>query len=356
MVQGPDLAAWSIFEVRWILSAAVVGLLAWAFIRSVQERSRTVWVPLALMLPVLAGYWFLQVRGTRLGTNASYDAYKLFAVFYPLLLPAFCWWVTLRRSRKLHEWIFVVAVAGVVAAFNLVGCGMFIWKLHRPPLLVTPELSAVRKIEAMPDVKSVNLLIPEMWSRLWANAFLLRKAQYFETHTYEGRRNTPLRGDWDLEGGLISLQLPGTARRTISPHFALVDTRETRHVRVSTGEGWHGLDYAPGEPERWQWTERDAVLIVDNPQRDARQVRCTLDVIGHGARELSLRAENGDPVGPAVRLGEERRRIEFAPFAVPPGRSRWLLHSAQPAARAGPEDPRMIAVCVYNVAIAAGGN
>jgi hypothetical protein len=154
----------------------------------------------------------------------------------------------------------------------------------------------------------------------------------------------------------VSLQLPGAARRTISPHFALVDTREARHLRVSTGEGWHGIDYAPGEPERWQWTERDAVLIVDNPQSSARQIRCTLDARGHGARDLSWRAENGETVTPAVRIGVERARIEIGPFTVPPGRSRWVLHSAQPALRAGPEDPRKIAVCVYNVAITAGGN
>jgi hypothetical protein len=356
MVQGPDLAAWSIFELRWLLSAAVVGLLAWSFMRAVRYRSPFAWVALAAALPVLAGYWFLEVRGARLGTNASYDAYKLFAVFYPLLLPALCWWVTLRRSRKLHEWMFVAGVAAVIIAFNVVACGMFIWQMSRPPLLVDRDLRQLGKIEAMADVKSVNLLIPDMWSRLWANAFLLRKAQYFETHTYEGRRNTPLRGDWDLEGGMVSVLLPGNERRQITPRFALVNARDPRHLRLGTGDGWHGLEYLPGSPERWQWTARDATVIIDNPSGDARQVRCTIEARSFGERDLSLRSAGGGPGTPEVRLGEARAKLSFGPFLIPGGRSEWVLHSAQPAARASPDDPRLIAVCVYNLAIAAAGN
>jgi hypothetical protein len=160
MVRGPDLAPWDFYGVRWLLSAAGVGLLVWACIRAAQQRSRSLWVVLAMLLPVLGGYWLLQVRGARLGSNASYDAYKLFAVFYPVLLPGFCWWVTLRRSRRLHEWLFVVGVAGVVGAFNLAACGMFLWHMSRPPLRVDPDLVALRRIEAMPDVRAVNLLIP----------------------------------------------------------------------------------------------------------------------------------------------------------------------------------------------------
>jgi len=38
-------------------------------------------------VPVLAGYALLEARGAALDTNASYDAYKLFLVFYPCLLP-----------------------------------------------------------------------------------------------------------------------------------------------------------------------------------------------------------------------------------------------------------------------------
>jgi hypothetical protein len=351
MVQGPALAPWSHFGVRWVLSALVVGLLAWAGLRAAQQRSRALWVVLALLLPVLAGYWLLQVRGARLGSNASYDAYKLFAVFYPVLLPGFCWWVTLRRSRRLHEWLLVVGVAGVVGAFNLAACGMFVWHMSRPPLRVDSDLVALRRVEAMPDVTSVNLLIPDMWSRLWANAFLLRKEQYFETHTYEGRRDTPLRGAWDLEGGITSVRLPGPARRPVTGRFALVDTRDPGHLRLAPGEGWHGTEPGAGAPERWEWTGREAVLRFDNPH--ARPVRVTveLDARAFGARELRLRPAAGDARVAPVRLGIERSKVVFGPFELGAGRSQWVLQSTEPAAPAGPDDPRLIAVCVYGLVV-----
>jgi hypothetical protein len=106
-------------------------------------------------------------------------------------------------------------------------------------LIVDGELRQLRKIEAMAEVKSVNLLVPDMWSRLWANAFLLRKEQFFPTHTYEGRLNTPLRGEWDLEGGLIAIELPDGARRQVTRRFALVDTRHPAFVRAEFADGWH---------------------------------------------------------------------------------------------------------------------
>ncbi len=155
---------------------------------------------------------------------------------------------------------------------------------------------------------------------------------------------------------MVSVFLPGDACRQITPRFALVDARDPRSLRVGTGEGWHAIEYLPGTAERWQWTGRDAILIIDNPQAGACVVRCTLDARSLGERELLITSESGEPVTPAVRLGEARAQVIFGPFTIPPGRSRWVLHSTQPQARAGPDDPRLIAVCVYNLAIAAGGN
>ena len=197
-------------------------------------------------MPVLAAYFYLEFRGAQLGTNASYDAYKLFAVFLPVLLPAFCWWVTLRRSRRLTDWFGVVGIAAVVLAFNVAAAGMFVWKLQKPPLIVDGEMRQWRKIEAMADVDSLNLVLPTMWERLWANAFLLKKPHYFPTDTYEARWHTELKGNFDFEGGVVALKLPGAGRRELSPHYALVDTRSDGFVRVSLTDGWSEQEQAPG--------------------------------------------------------------------------------------------------------------
>jgi hypothetical protein len=350
MVQGGDLSAWNFLGLRWVLTLAEVGLVAWAFLRAAQQRHRSVWLVVALALPILIGYLWLEARAARLGTNASYDAYKLFAVFYPILLPIFCWWVTLRRSRKLHEWLFVLGVAAVVVGFNLVGCGMFIWKMSRPPLLVDGELRQLRKIEAMADVKSVNMLVPDMWSRLWANAFLLRKEQYFLTHTYEGRLNTALRGEWDLEGGVFSVQLPGDARREITRRFALVDTRHPAFVRMSLGEGWHPEEFDPRSGERWRWTKGQAAIHVENPHRYPLRASCGIDGWSATPRPLAL-IPPGAAAAPPRNVSTQRDTIEFPTVTFPPGRSTLLLASpVAPTVVSG--DPRPLGVSVFRFHVA----
>ncbi|WP_414663879.1 hypothetical protein [Horticoccus sp. 23ND18S-11] len=347
MVRGPDLLAWDFFGLRWVLAAAVVGLLAWAFLRAAQQRVRALWLVIAITAPVLGAYLWLEARGARLNTNASYDAYKLFAVFYPLLLPAFCWWVTLRRSRKLHEWLLVGGVALVVIAFNLAGCGMFIWKLSRPPLLVDRELRQLRTIETMPDVKSVNLLIPDMWSRLWAHAFLLRKGQYFLTHTYEGRLNTPLRGEWDLEGGIVAVDLPDAGRRQVSARFALVDTRAPSFMRAEPGEGWHAEEFDPRSLERWRWTRAQAGVKVHNPHAYPLVVECALDAWSPAARRVGVKVGAG-PLSPLVTISEKRARVALPAITIAPGDTVIVLASPQPAITA-PGDPRPLGECVFRL-------
>lgn len=352
MVQGPDLGAWNFFGVRWVLAAGAVGLIAWGLMRAAQQRLRAVWLVTAIAAPVIAAYLFLEARGARLGTNASYDAYKLFAVFYPLLLPIFCWWVTLRRSRKLHEWFLVAGVGSVVIAFNLVACGMFIWKMSRPPLIVDGELRQLRKIEAMPDVKSVNMLVPDMWSRLWANAFLLRKEQFFLTHTYEGRLNTPLRGEWDLEGGIVAVQLPGDAHRQITPRFALIDTRHPAFVRVELGDGWHPEEFDPKTGQRWRWTRGDATFRVKNPHNAPLAIACAIDGWSPKERAVTLTpARREADVRPAEAVVHESRGVvKLSALRVPPGESELRLQSITPPIVV-PGDPRPLGVAVFRLQV-----
>jgi len=348
MVRGPDLSPWTWGGLHWLLAAGVVVLLAWSLHRGWRQRRRGVWLVACLAAPILVGYTYLETRGALLGTNASYDAYKLFASFFALLLPAFCWWVTLRRSHRLTEWLGVAAIGAGVIGFNLVACVLFIVSLARPPLLVDGELRQLRRIEPMSDVRSVNLLIPDMWSRLWANAFLLSKEQYFLTHTYEGRLNTPLRGEWDLEGGRVSLLLPGESRRQLTPRFALVDTRSPGFVRALPAAGWHGEEAIPGTDVRWRWTTADAQIEIENPHERARRLSVRLDGHALGSREVSLALVDAKEVE-TVTIGPNRTKTDLPPVMVPPGRSVLRLRSVQPALPAGAGDGRRLAICVFQL-------
>ena len=359
LVSGPELAPWSGWGLRWVLAAAVVGLLAWATVRAVRERRRKTWIAIAVTLPVLAGYAFLEWRGARLGTNASYDAFKLFAVFYPVMLPAFCWWITLRWSRRLTEWIGVMGVAGAVLLGNAVGTGMIFWRMATPPLIVDGELRQLRKIEAMPDVASVNVLLPDMWSRLWANVFLLKKAQYFQTDTYEGRWHTALRGEWDLVGGIIAVKPTEGGRREITPHLVLVETKGVDFVRVDFADGWNAEEADAASGTRWRWTKGEATLRIENPRPWPLRVTCTLDGWSLGARDLTLAVAAAGPGEAAGRdgevrnLGAQRVKTVFPEIVVPPGGSVVRLQSVQPWLGAGAAgEPRALGVCVFGVEVA----
>lgn len=332
---------------RWTLSAALVLLIVMALWR----RGGLAWRAVSLAVPALVGYGYLQWRGAALGTNASYDAYKLLAIFFPgLLAVSLVWLRWLRPGCRGRPWA-LAAVALVVVA-HAQALSQSYRALKSPPLRVTLELRDVRRIEAMTDVASLNLLLPDMWSRLWANAFLLRKEQYFLTHTYEGRLNTPLRGEWDLEGGLIAVRLPGAARRQITPRFAIVSTRAPGHLRATIGEGWHPEERLPGTEERWQWTLSEATLQMENPHAYPLTVRVALDARSLGERDVALGLAGADAPASTVRMGEARAHTRFPALTLPPGQSKLVLRSEQPARSAGSGDPRLLALCVFRIEIA----
>lgn len=332
---------------RIAISAAILGLVSLAVVR----RRRVAWRIACLALPALVGYAYLQWRAAALGTNASYDAYKLLAVFFPGLLAASLVWISWRPRHRL-VWILSQSVAGLVVLAHAISVSQYFHALKSPPLQVTLELRDIRRIEAMPDVSSVNLLLPDMWSRLWANALLLRKEQYFPTHTYEARLNTPLRGEWDLQGGLLATRPLGDGRREITPHFGLVNTRAPGHLRSEIGAGWHLEERAPGTEERWRWTETEATIVVDNPHPRPLKLVGTVDGRSLGERDISLTPQGAVSTAPAVRMNDSRAQTTFAPFTIPPGRSTLVLRSRQPAAASAPGDPRALAVCVFRLELA----
>src|SRR5690606_20811743 len=105
---------------------------------------------------------------------------------YPVILGALCLWLKWLR----HGWGWMSAAGLLVFGITVGNCSAaaaFAARMSIGPLKVTDQLVALQQIEKMPAVHSLNMRIPEMWERLWANQFLLRKAQYFQTHSYEGR-------------------------------------------------------------------------------------------------------------------------------------------------------------------------
>lgn len=329
------------------LAAVVVALVVWALVLGAKRRRPGVYVALCLTIPPLLAYGYLNLRGVRLGTNASYDAYKILAVFYPGVLAGLLYWVTLdgRGWRRA-----AVAVAGAaVLALNLQMAYRFSKKLESPPLMVGRELVKLAQVERRADIASVNLLVPDMWTRLWANAFLLKKAQYFETHTYEGRLNTPLRGAWDLNGGLITLRLPEGGSEPVSPHLSLANTSSRYFLRVSLGDGWYEQERINRAGTRWNWTKGDATLRIENPQGRILRIVCRLTARGETARDLQIWL-NGRRLR-TVNVGSELKVVRVPEIAVPPGTNVLELRSGTPPTRAGAGAGRPLGFAVYGIEI-----
>jgi len=139
------------------------------------------------------------------------------------------------------------------------------------------------------------------------------------------------------------------ARRQITPHYALVNTRSPLFLRASLADGWHDEESDPKTGERWRWTKGDATLHVDNPQQRPAHDRLRARRLEHRRR---ARADAGGDRWGDDGASKGRRATDDDPVAevtVPPGGSTITLHSLQPPASAGPGDPRVLGVCVFGI-------
>lgn len=333
----------------WTMSLVTVALLAVAWIRLLQREARAAWRLVACVVPVLIGYGYLEWRGWRLDNNSSYDAYKLFAVFYPVLLVALCPWLRWLRGGRGWRWLAVAMIA-VVTFGNLRIMGRFAERMGRALLIVEPDLVEVQRVESMPRVHSVNVIVPDFWARLWANSFLLRKAQYFPTHTYEGRLNTPLRGEWDFNGGMVQVKLPGDDWIKVNHRFSLARVASPYFVRASLGDGWYGTELLRARQTRWwNWTAGRASLELVNPHD--RPLRVVLHFQARSLRVRDLQVWIGRHRLARARVGTELEEVTVPFITVQPGRAVVDLRSQVPPVRAGEDDPRLLGFAVYGIVV-----
>jgi len=345
LVHGAGLDPWTPGLRTVLLTAIAAAWLAGVAV-AWRRRRRTALAALALVVPVGAG-WLILARESRVRANASYDAYKLVAVFQPVLVAGLAGGIAMLASGGRAR-----RIAGGVAAAGLLAAeaSAFADLRHaasRAPLRVDRPLLALGQFEADPRVGSVNIRIDEFWSRLWANALLLRKPQYFPTHSYEGRRDTPLRGEWDLTDSPVRV-LPAAAGDFIevNDRFCLVRADTPGRVRCDFGAGWHGTEISA--TGRWRWTAGDAELHLVNPGPAALRLRLTLRARAITPRNLVLRVNGADLATRPLRA--ESGVADFGEMLLPPGPTVLGLHPTRPAERpAG--DERMLSVALEELVL-----
>jgi len=347
LVQDTALHAWA-RPVRLLLSALVAGGWLAGLLLLGRRRGAPALAALALTVPVLAG-WGLIVWEARTRANASYDAYKLLSVFYPGLLVGLTCWLAIPARPAWRR--IGVGIALLVLAAN----GWVDWQFARqmadPPLRVERNLIELRRLDRMPRITSLNMRIDDFWSRLWANAFLLRKPQYFSVHTYEGRLNTALKGEWDLSDSLLrSWPVREADYVEVNAQFHAVRIAAPGRVDLAFGSGWHELERMGGN--RWRWSSGLAVITVMNPAD--RPVVATLTLRVRAFQRCRLQLELGDArIGPERPLNGNQQQLEYREVVLPPGASNLILRPDEPAGRAGGDDPRSLAVALYGLTVQA---
>lgn len=337
-------------RIRWFLSAAVVVAFLIGLAVALRRRRSAAFLALCLTVPILAGYVLLLVQGRIHGTNASYDAYKLLAAFYPGVLAGLCFWmIHLRVRAHAMSWMLGAAALALVGA-NLAGALRFAERFRNPPYLVDRGLISLQSIERMPQVTSINLHIADFWSRLWANSFLLRKPHYFPSHTYEGRLNTDLRGEWDLLGGAISVALPDSPDAVaIERPYSLVWTRSPHFIRAQIGEGWYEREQIPRANARWRWTKGDAELVIENPQTGPLDVGFRFQARSLERRILEIWIDGQRRR--SVTIGTELAWVRVPSVRLSPGTTVVELRSPTPPTPAGPNDRRPLGFAAYGIEV-----
>ncbi len=329
-------------------SAAVVALFIAGLLSLGRRDPSRGLAALALVVPIVAG-WTILAWESRERANAGYDAYKLIVVFAPGLLAGLLGWTAWLADRRRPVRGLATALVVSLVVANVGASGEFRRVMANPPLRVDGTLLQVARLEREPSVDSVNMRIDQFWSRLWANALLLRKPQYFLTHTYEARLNTPLRGEWDLSDSLLR-SVPESEEDFIdlNPSFHAVRVGSAGRILLEHAGGWHERESLA--QQRWRWCDNGAAIQLTNSSSAPIGVELDLRLQAVRPRRLDLQL-NGETVG-HWDLDREPWRIQTGRITLPPGVSRLVFGSISPSVQL-PNDSRHLSFALYGLEIRA---
>jgi hypothetical protein len=298
-------------------------------------------------LVTIAGGWAVLAWESRVRANASYDAFKVITVFLPLLVPVLLGWFAFARGR----WFAVAAVGlvAVVAAGAPASLGIA-RRMADPALRVETSLLALRQVETSRRVASVNLRIEDFWSRLWANALLLRKPQYFPTHTYEARLNTPLRGEWDLRDSVLrSLPVADADVWELNSRFYAVRVGAPGLCAIEFGSGWNAPESS--RQLRWRWMNgRQATLVIRRDFPAPLQADLELEWRGIVPQNARL-SVNGNPVG-RFNVGKRWQKSALT-VTLAPGENTLTIEVEAEAVSGGARDQRPLTVALAGLRLRA---
>lgn len=337
---------------NWELSVAGyvgLGAVAAAMVWQKRRDAKVGWLAAACTLPVLAGYWWLLREDHLMHDNSSYDAYKLFAVFYPGILISLCLWVQAAGRATMAVRVGATVLWAALFAVNIYSDRFFNDEIRYHGIRVDRPLREMARVETLPEVHSINVRLTRYWDRLWSNYFLLRKPQFFSLPTYEGRPVTAPLGQWDLEECPTLLPShPSGEKNLMEPNirYRLLDHRANHSLIVGLDTGWYELESVGNES--WHWSKGASQIAVENPNPD--DVKGVLSMALLSVNSRTLRLCTGDhcwwqgiiPAGHSV--------VTDVKITARPGTTLLMLDSPD-APEYLPGDTRPLTFAVYSLQI-----
>ena len=279
------------------------------------------------------------------GKQSSYQAFKVIAVSYPLVFLVLAGGLRLLDAKSRVWQTAGGGLAILLGGANLHATLNLTERIGTAPLKVDSMLGAVRRINDMANVQSVNVLYPEVWPRLWSSAYLLTRHQYYADASYEGRPASPLAGAWDLSYASVRV-IPAqeTDQIWLNPMHHLTRREQAQKVVGTFVSGWHREEVL--HHHRWRWSSglgsiglqntTNAELSVTLKLTGARSVEGELIVRLNGAEmvrsncsdkpgavaEIVARLQPGqnviefDPGQGALRIDDTGRTLGFALYTL----------------------------------------
>lgn len=318
---------------------ALGGLWVWGVFNAWRRRDAALPIVIVTSLFVFGfAYGLIEVDPLDEHLN-SYKAYKLVAVFLPILLP--CLFIGFKYP--------ILSVQHYVAAGLLVMVALFLpkplsemWRAAEfMPLRVAPAFAQLAEQNHDPSIQGVNILPQSTWTRLWVSAFLADKRQFFHEMTYVSRGAVPLEGEWTVED-----DLHGIYPTTVSHYGSRVVLRPATDpalVGVLFGPGW----WQDEEAHRWSGAAgRDFVLLIDT--HDPLKVDLDLEGVFKvpGTKLRAFRGSN------EIKITQQDGHIKTSGIEVPAGQTEVRFEANQfPEPSRNKRDPRLFLYKLTRVAV-----
>ena len=250
--------------VSWALGISFFALLLIGLLETWRRDTARFVIIVGWMLPIVAGTLLLAYFDRTNAGWGGYASYKFLSFFAPMVVLCLIAPLADPLASRLVRGVaaaslVVIALTGIEGSWRLVG-------IMRGVPGVSPQLAELKKVEAMPDIDSINL--PDsraLLNTMWKAHFLARKFLYIQESTYFSP-SAP-RGTWTLLtnpplGPVVAVGVAdGYGARQVPINDAYLLARDNKRIRLDFGDGWY-----PAEPTlRWMGLDgaADASLILN---------------------------------------------------------------------------------------------